>query len=105
MTDKADPPTTRETGTHTMWTFEELCLTCHADADWVARLVEHGVIDPVGTTRSDWRFASVSIVRVAKAQRLERDLGVNMPGVAVVLDLLDELDKLRARMISQWPRQ
>jgi chaperone modulatory protein CbpM len=77
-------------------TLDELCLSCNVNPDWVAGLVEHGVIEPVGRTRSAWQFTTLSIVRVAKAKRLERDLGLNLPGVALALDLLDQLDEMRA---------
>ena len=81
-------------------TLEELCLSCDVEADWIAELVEHGVVEPTGQTRSDWQFSSVSIVRLAKAKRLERDLNLNPPGVALVLDLLDEIERLRCRLRS-----
>jgi chaperone modulatory protein CbpM len=54
------------------------------------------VIEPVGQARSVWQFATLSIVRVAKAKRLERDFGLNLPGVALALDLLDQLDEMHA---------
>ena len=68
------------------------------DADWVIELVEHGVVEPVGVDRTQWRFASISVVRLAKAKRLQRDLSINPPGVALALDLLDQIDDLRARL-------
>jgi len=30
--------------------------------------------------------------------RLQRDLGVNLAGIALALDMLDEIDKLRGRL-------
>ena len=82
----------------TLHTIDDLCFTCSVDANWIAELVEYGVIEPIGHARADWRFASVTIVRVAKAKRLERDLNLNPPGLAVVLDLLDEIDELRRQL-------
>jgi chaperone modulatory protein CbpM len=79
-------------------TLDELCLSCNVNPDWVAALVEHGVIQVVGHTRSNWAFTTLSIVRVAKAKRLERDLGLNLPGIALALDLLDELDEMRSHL-------
>ena len=84
--------------TATLCTVEDLCLACSVDANWIAELVEHGVIEPIGEVGADWRFTSLTIVRVAKAKRLERDLNLNPPGLAVVLDLLDEIDDLRAQL-------
>jgi chaperone modulatory protein CbpM len=80
-------------------TLDELCTVCNAPADWIAELVEHGVVEPLeGGTQSEWTFTGVSIVRVAKAKRLERDLNLNAPGVALVLELLDQIEDLRERL-------
>lgn len=84
--------------TATLCTVEELCLACNVDANWIAKLVEHGVIEPIDEIGADRRFTSLAIVRVAKARRLERDLNLNPPGLAVVLDLLDEIDELRRQL-------
>ena len=87
-----------------MCTLEELCHACNVQAAWVAELVDHGVIEPAGRTQTDWQFTSVSIVRVAKAKRLERDLSLNPPGVALVLELLDEIEELRSCLKSAAAR-
>lgn len=79
-------------------TLDELCITCDVEAEWVASLVDYGAIDPAGTDQAHWQFAGITVVRVQRAKRLERDLGLNMPGVALALDLLDQIDALRARL-------
>ncbi len=79
-------------------TIEELCLVCNVEAEWISELVEHAVIEPIAETGPNWKFASLSIVRVAKAKRLKHDLSLNTPGVALALDLLDEIEKLRSRL-------
>lgn len=84
--------------TATLCTVDELCLACNVDANWIAELVEHGVIEPIGQVSAEWRFTSLTVVRIAKAKRLERDLNLNPPGLAVVLDLLDQIDDLRAQL-------
>ncbi len=81
-------------------TIDDLCLACNVDVNWLVELVAHGVIEPIGQARADWKFTSLTIVRVAKARRLERDLSLNPPGVALVLDLLDEIDGLHAQLQS-----
>lgn len=76
----------------------DLCRFCHADETWVIELVEHGVLEPLGSTSGNWRFVGTSIVRAKKARRLHRDLGVNIAGVALVLDLLEERDAILRRL-------
>jgi len=78
-------------------TLQDLCRFCQADETWVIELVEHGVLEPLGSTSGNWRFVGTSIVRAKKARRLNRDLGINTAGVALVLDLLDERDALMRR--------
>ncbi|WP_299031487.1 chaperone modulator CbpM [uncultured Sulfitobacter sp.] len=79
-------------------TLQDLCRFCQADEAWVIELVEHGVLDPVGGNSGNWRFVGTNIVRAKKARRLNRDLGVNVAGVALVLDLLEERDAVLRRL-------
>ena len=79
-------------------TLSELCRFCHADDAWIVELVQHGVLEPHGKGIEEWTFHAVHIARAKKAQRLNRDLGVNAAGVAVILDLLDERDALRRKL-------
>jgi chaperone modulatory protein CbpM len=81
-----------------MYTLEELCRCCSVETEWIVELVEHGVVEPADQTRSDWKFDGFTVVRVAKARRLGRDLDLSPSGLAVVLELLDEIDDLRIRL-------
>ena len=79
-------------------TLADLTRTCRVHAEWVMELVEEGIIEPRGPDGPQWRFAATSVVRVQKAQRLQRDLGVNLPGIALALELLDRIEALEARL-------
>ena len=77
---------------------DELCVTCSQTSSWVVELVEEGVIEPIDPTESQWRFRGPNVARAQVAVRLQRDLQVNTPGIALALDLLDEIQGLRARL-------
>jgi len=77
---------------------QELCSACELSESQVVEMVEHGVIEPVGGEPADWRFVGVSLQRVRITRNLQRDLGVNTPGAALALELLEELEELRARL-------
>jgi chaperone modulatory protein CbpM len=79
-------------------TLGELSRACQLPVERVFELVEEGVIEPLGRDPAHWRFLGVSVRRVRCAQRLQRDLRVNVAGAALALDLLDELERLRARL-------
>lgn len=80
-------------------TLVELCQACCAEEDHVVAWVDEGVLEPRGESPQNWRFSGESLRRARLALRLWRDLEVNPPGVALALDLLDEIAALRARMI------
>lgn len=79
-------------------TLEQLCHACGVHSDWVISLVEESIIEPQGDEIQLWRFSGVSLVRVRSAQRLQRDLGVNLAGIALALDLMEELEALRDQL-------
>jgi len=76
----------------------ELCRFCDADSQWIIELVNHGVLEPRGSVANEWQFRGVNIARARKARRLNRDLGINVAGVALVLDLIQERDQLLRRL-------
>lgn len=77
----------------------ELCWTCRTPAETIIRMVDYGVIAPVeGDTSRQWRFHRSSLNRADKALRLKRDLGINLAGTALALELLDEIDDLRSKL-------
>lgn len=82
---------------HTV-TLHELCIRCDTDAGFVEEMVSYGVIEPRGGTQQAWRFSVDDLLRLQRARRLQRDLALNAPGLALVLDLLEEVDALRREL-------
>jgi chaperone modulatory protein CbpM len=81
-------------------TLEELSVFCSVRRERIVALVEEGVLEPRGRIIEEWRFAAASRVRAAKALRLQRDLEIHDSALALVLDLLDRIEALRARLGS-----
>jgi chaperone modulatory protein CbpM len=79
-------------------TLAELSRACAMHAEWVVSLVEEGVLEPSGRSPANWRFSGTSLRRALSAARLQHDLGINLAGVALVLDLIDEMETLRKRL-------
>ena len=84
----------------TQLTLVEISRGCAVHAECIVELVEEGVLAPVGHDPRTWRFTGVQLRRASIALRLQRDLGINLAGVALALDLLDELNAVRARLNS-----
>lgn len=82
----------------------ELCRVFDLRADEVVDLVEFGVIEPTrGRYPSDWHFSAAALMRLRRALRLQHDFRMNHAGVALALDLLDEIHYLRRRLRALDP--
>jgi chaperone modulatory protein CbpM len=77
-------------------TLVELSRACRAPEAQIHVWVVEGVLEPIGQAPHEWRFAGASLRRARLAWQLTRDLEINAPGVALALDLLDEIAALRA---------
>jgi chaperone modulatory protein CbpM len=81
-------------------TFHELCQRGNLATDFVISCVEVGIADPQGDSPVEWSFTSNAAIRIQKAYRLQRDLEIDLNGLAVVLDLLDEVEGLQEEIRS-----
>ena len=79
-------------------TLGELSHCCGVTAERILILVGEGVLSPTGATQPEWRFGAADLARARRALRLERDLGVNVAGAALAIDLMDEMQHLRERV-------
>ena len=74
---------------------EELCSACGVARELVVEIVAEGIVEPSGEGPAHWRFSGIALARVQRVLRLQHDFGVNLPGAALALDLLEELERLR----------
>lgn len=79
-------------------TLRELCQDCGVHAETVMELVEHGVLEPRGRSPGEWQFVGRDLLRIKRALRLQRDLAINLAGIALSLDLLDEIKYLQRKL-------
>jgi len=77
---------------------DDLCRACAVHAERIIELVDAGVLEPLGREPIRWRFDGSSLSRAHIALRLQQDLGIDLAGAALALELLDEIKSLRARL-------
>jgi chaperone modulatory protein CbpM len=76
----------------------ELTRVCGVSIEQVRSMVSEGMLHPRGAVPEQWVFRGVEVIRVRRAVRLQRDLELNLPGAALALDLIDEIQQLRCRV-------
>lgn len=83
----------------TLITVDELCRHCMVEVTEVVTFVQEGILDPANDVaraeRADrWQFHISSVKRVRTVVHLQRDLGINLAGAALALELLDRIAEL-----------
>ena len=80
----------------------DIARACGESETWVLELVQAAVLEPLpaqpGTPAATPCFAGEALFVARSARRLQRDLGVNLEGAALALQLLERIDELHARL-------
>jgi len=76
-----------------LYTFEYAALVTETSTVVIERFVALGLIEPIGTM-----LHVREIARIAQIQRLRQDLGLNLVGAAMVLEMAQEIAQLRAQL-------
>lgn len=82
----------------TSLTLEEFCHALQTQESIIIEMVEYELLQPQGNTPEQWRFDSSSLRRGRIATSFQRDLEVNMPGIALALELMDRIEDLQCRL-------
>src|SRR3977135_2241259 len=79
-------------------TVKDLSRMCAVDERHIVEFVEEGVLKVVEVNTTEWHFTGAALRRARLALRLERDLELNLAGVALALELMEELERLRREL-------
>ena len=77
-------------------TLKEVCDACGVERSLVVEMVKEGIASPLDQDSKRWEFSGIAVARLRTAYKLHRDLQINLAGIALALDLLDEIEALRS---------
>lgn len=80
----------------TLLTLDELRKVSGLSEEFLRELMAYEIIRPIASNHE--LFDLTQLQRIKTVLRLQHDLEVNLAGIALVLDLLDQLDELRTQM-------
>jgi chaperone modulatory protein CbpM len=76
----------------------EICQLCRLDLDAVLELAALGVMSSRERAPGEWQVPATALPRLRVVGRLMRDLGVNVSGAALAVELLDAQRELEIRL-------
>jgi len=81
-----------------VFTLEELCTVCALEREWLVHRVQEGLIPVSGTVVTEWRFSTAHLARARRMRDIERSFDAAPELAALVADMLEEMDQLRAQL-------
>jgi chaperone modulatory protein CbpM len=82
----------------TWLTLEQMAAACSVEPEWLARHIEEGLLPHAESVAGVWRFSGAALIRARRMRQLERDFEAVPELAALVADMLEEMDELRARL-------
>lgn len=82
----------------TWLTLEQMAAACAVEPAWLIRHLEEGLIPHAESVAGVWRFSGAALIHAQRMRELERDFDAVPELAALMADLLEELDALRARV-------
>lgn len=79
-------------------TLEQVAAACTVEPAWLIRHLEDGLIPHAESVAGVWCLAASSLLRARRMRQIERDFDAVPELAALVADLLEEVDDLRAAL-------
>ena len=79
-------------------TLEQIAAACSVDPAWLAQRLDEGCFPDTESVAGVWRFSAAAIVRARRMRQFERDFDAAPELAALIADLLEDADALRARL-------
>lgn len=79
-------------------TLEQVASACTVEPEWLRLHLEEGFLPQARSVAGVWRFSAASLIRARRMRRIERDFDAVPEMAALVADMLEEMDALRARL-------
>lgn len=83
-----------------LWDIDDLALAADVHPQLVEYFVEYGLLEPSERIGTKLFFACEAIPRLKMIQRLRTQVGVNLPGIAIILDLTGKVQELQQEV--EW---
>jgi chaperone modulatory protein CbpM len=80
---------------------QEVTHSFGVDAKLIIEIVDQGIIILDQPKQEEWRFDAQALKVIHTVLRLQKDLGVNLEGAALAVELLDEIERLKSLLQKQ----
>jgi hypothetical protein len=83
---------------HSLLTLEGLASAAGLHRDLVEKFVGYGLVEASASVGPEPLFPASSVEQLRRVVRIRRDLGVNLAGVAVILEMRQHIESLQTEL-------
>jgi chaperone modulatory protein CbpM len=83
---------------YALLSLHDLSRMCTVETHHIVELVDEGILEVAASDAGHWQFTGAALRRAQIALRLHRDLEVNLAGVALALELMEEIRRLQRNL-------
>ncbi len=76
-------------------TLAEVSHSVQLSPETVISIVQSGIVEPTGDLPQQWLFEPRMVTLIERARRLQRDLELDWPAIALALDLMADVQRLQ----------
>ncbi len=96
MTERKKEPVTMECEEWFFLSLAEVTSSFGISSETVIGILDEGIISVQRDEHDELRFDNEAVRRIRTVLQLNRDLGINLAGAGLALELLKEIERLRA---------
>jgi chaperone modulatory protein CbpM len=79
-------------------TLEQVAAACAVEPGWLLRHLDEGLFPHAESVAGVWRFSGQALLRARRMRQIERDFEAVPELAALVADLLEDMDTMRAQL-------
>jgi len=79
-------------------TLEQVAAACAVEPGWLLRHLDEGLFPHAESVAGVWRFSGPALMRARRMRQVERDFDAVPELAALMADMLEEMDMLRAQL-------
>ena len=77
----------------------DICLALNLPAEAMMEMIEYGIVEAKsGQDAKNWKFSARTLRQTRIAVHLQRDFHINLEGLGLAMNLLEEVEQLRHRV-------
>ncbi len=96
MVEHKKEPVTAECEEWFFLSLREVSSSFGVSTETVIEIINEGIITVQKDEKNEWLFDNEAIGRIRMVLQLNQDLGINLAGAGLALELLTEINRLRA---------